>query len=42
MGIDEDFCMVPVADNVPGNTRLPTEGGICTSSCAEEYNIVII
>ena len=32
VGIDEDVCMVLVADNVPGNTGPPTEGGVRTSS----------
>ena len=40
MGIDEDVCMVLVVDNAPSNTGQPTEGGVYTSSWAEEYNIV--
>ena len=40
MGIDEDVCMVLAVDNAQGNTGLLTEGGIHTSSWAEEYNIV--
>ena len=32
VGIDDDVCMVLVADNAAGNTGPPTDGGVCTSS----------
>ena len=36
MGIDEDVCMVLVADNAQGNIGPPTEEGFFTSSLDEE------